>query len=235
MTQMTHKLFVRAAVAAVLVVAGLPAKAQIHGGSLTPPVSANELAQRVAAARAEFASVLANALSPDSVRAMLRIIKEQQNLAGGGVTNFDNVNAPCDFDDTTPLLGLEQFAVFFAPLPNGGAILNECGNFGINPLTPPNFLAYNNTSGYPSGGVPRTPELIGVGQGKTTVSLWVSGGAMSGFPLAVVALGDDGVQEIVTTTTSPDWVQITISGTGIQAIDLVGNPISLVVDDIEAQ
>jgi hypothetical protein len=233
--QMTHQVFVRAAVAAVLLVAGLPAKAQIHGGSLTPPVSANELAQRVAAERAEFPSLLANALSPDSVAAMLRLIKEQQSLTGGGITNFDNVNAPCDFDETTPLLGLEQFAVFFAPAPNGGAILNECGNFGINPLTPPNFLAFNNTSAYLSGGIPRTPELIFMGKNKTAVSLWLSGGSMSGFFMSVVALGVEGVEEIVTTTTSPEWVQINLAGAGIEAIALVGNPLWLVVDNIEAQ
>jgi hypothetical protein len=235
MTQSTHKLFVRAAVAAVLVVAGRPAKAQIHSGSLTPPVSANELSQRIAASRAEFASVLAKALSPDSVQAMLRMIEDQQNLAGGGVTNFDNVNAPCLFGGTIPLLGLEQFALFFAPLQSGGAILNECSNFGVNALTPPNFLAFNNTSTYMMGGIARTPELIVVGQNKSRVSLWISGGSTPGFPLAVVALGNDAVLEIVTTATSPDWMQIVLNATGIQAIALVGNPIALVVDDIEAQ
>jgi hypothetical protein len=111
---------------------------------------------------------------------MLRLIKEQQNVTGSGITNFDNVDAPCDFNHTTPLLGLEQFGIFFAPLLNGGAILNECGAFGINALTPPNFLAFNNTTAYLSGGIPRTPELIVLGQNKTTVSLWLSGGSMSG-------------------------------------------------------
>lgn len=235
MTQITDKVLVRAALAVMLVVAGLPANAQIHSGSLAPPVPGNELSQRVAAARAEFASELANALSPGSVQAMLRLIKEQQNLVGGGVTNFDNVNAPCLFGETTPLLGLEQFALFFAPLPNGGAILNECSNFGVNALTPPNFLAFNNTSTYEAGGIPRTPELIVVGQNKSTVSLWVSGGSSPGFLLAVVALGNDRVQEIVTTTTSPGWVQIFLKRPGIEAVALVGNPLWLVVDDIEAQ
>jgi hypothetical protein len=187
---MTHTVFGRAAVAAVLVVAGLPAKAQIHGGSLTPPVSANELAQRVAAERAEFPSVLANALSPDSVRAMLQLLKEQQNLTGSGITNFDNVNAPCDFTEM---------------------------------------------SAYSSGGIPRTPELIGVGQNKTTVSLWLSGGSMSGSFMAVVALGKEGVEEMVTTTTSPEWVQIILVGAEIEAVALVGNPLWLVADDVEAQ
>jgi len=232
-TQMTQKLFVHAA---VLVAAGLPVNAQIHGGNLTPPLSSAELAHRVAAERAEFPSVLANALSPDSVRAMLRLIKEQQqNPAGSGITNFDNVNAPCDFTETTPPLGLEQFGVFYAPLLNGGAILKECSGFGINALTPPNFLAFNNTTAYLSGGIPRTPELIVVGQGKTTVSLWLSGGSMSGSFMSVVALGEQGVEEIVTTTTSPEWVQIILDGAGIEAVALVGNPLWLVVDDIEAQ
>lgn len=233
MMQLTHKLFMRAAVAAVLVVAGLPAKAQIHGGSLKP-VPANEPSRRIAAARAEFASVLANALSPDSVAAMLRLIQDHPSTAGG-ITNFDNASAPCDFSGTTRLLGPEQFAAFFAPPLDGGAILNECAGFGVNAHSPPNFLAFNNETAYSSGVFPKTPELIVVGQNESTVSLWVSGGAMSGFPLAVVALGSDAVLAVVTTNTLPTWEQITVTGAGIQAIALVGNPLWLVVDDIEAQ
>jgi hypothetical protein len=53
--------------------------------------------------------------------------------------------------------------------------------------------------------------------------------------MAVVALGKEGVEEVVTTTTSPEWVQIILVGAEIEAVALVGNPLWLVVDDIEAQ
>jgi len=43
------------------------------------------------------------------------------------------------------------------------------------------------------------------------------------------------VQGIVTTVTTSQWVQLTIAGTGISAIALVGNPQVLLVDDIQAQ
>ena len=50
------------------------------------------------------------------------------------------------------LVGLERFAAFFAPAPNEGAILNECSTFGVLAHSPPNFLAFNNTSLNTSGG-----------------------------------------------------------------------------------
>jgi len=234
MTETTHNLFVHAAVAAVLVIAGVPAHAQVYSGSSTP-VPADELQQGVAAARAAFASVLSNALSTDSMQAMLSFIKDQQTADGGGVTNFDDVTAPCLFVDTHQLFGREQFAAFFSPLPNGGAILNECSNFGVSAHSPPNFLAFYSLGAYTLGGTPILPEAILVGANKTSVSLWVSGGAKPGYPVALVALGAGAVQQIITTTLTSDWVQITLSGSVIQAVALIGSPLQLVVDDIEAQ
>jgi hypothetical protein len=38
-----------------------------------------------------------------------------------------------------------------------------------------------------------------------------------------------------TITTSSTWVQVTVTGTGIAAIGLVGDPYWLVVDNIQAQ
>jgi hypothetical protein len=105
----------------------------------------------------------------------------------------------------------------------------------VNALSPPNFLAFNNEAAYTSGVIPKTPELIVVGPSESSVSLWVSGGSMSGFPLAVVALGNDAILAVATTNTLPTWEQITVAGTGIQAIALVGDPLWLLVDDIEAQ
>jgi len=232
----TQKLFVRAALAAALVLTGLPVKAQTHGGSRTPLPSPAEFAQRLAAAQANFPSVLANALSAESIKATMLLIKQHPISDTKGLTNFDNVTAPCDFDETSPLIGPEQYAGFEAPAPNGGAILNVCSNFGVAAHSPPNFLAFNNLSGYSGGGVPETPELIYVGKSTTSVSLWVSGGANPSYPYAIIAYGaDGGVLGMVTGNTSEAWVQQTIAVSGIVAISLVDNPVYLLIDDLQSE
>jgi hypothetical protein len=174
--------FQSAALTAVLIIGAFSANGQIQNGTTEPAPA--DLAQRVAAAEAQFPSVLAKALTPESVAAVLLIIKNHPKQTGAGVTNFDNVAAPCDFSDTTPLLGPEQFAFFLAPPPNGGAILNECAMFGIDAHSPPNFLAFNNTATYTSGGIPATPELIVLDRPSTSsVSFWVSCGSNVSTPV----------------------------------------------------
>ena len=86
-----------------------------------------------------------------------------------------------------------------------GAILNECSNFGVNAYSPPNFLAFNRTLTYTAGGVPKTPELILVGPNRSTVTFYASGGARSGYPLGIVALGPSGVIGMQTITTASTW------------------------------
>jgi hypothetical protein len=218
---------------AASLLAGLPASAEIAGGTRNPAPAGDQSAL-IAAAKAEFPSVLARALSSESIAAMVKIIKEAPST-GPGLTDFDNVSAPCDFDGTTALRGVEQFASFNAPGTSGGAILNECSNFGVEAYSPPNFLAFNRTLTYTAGGVPKTPELILVGPNRSTVTFYASGGARSGYPLGIVALNSSGVIGMQTITTSSTWVQVTVTGTGIAAIGLVGDPYWLVVDNIQAQ
>lgn len=218
-----------------LVLAALPAFAQISGGILNAP-PAGDLSQRISTAQAEFASVLAKALSPENVAALVRRVKEAPSVPDGiSGTNFDNVNAPCDFIGTLPLRGHDEGAGFIAPPPNGAAILNGCGNFGVDPRSPPNFLAFNALAAYNTEGVATLPELILVPPNKSSVSLWASGGSKPGFPFAVVAVNSGGVIGVLTTITSSDWVQLTLAASNIAAIYLVGNPIQLVIDDITAQ
>lgn len=231
--------FLTVAIAATLILAGMPLSAQTSGGKLNA-TPGGDLSKQIATAKAQFASQLAQALSPDSIKAMLQLLKDapadtDTDTVTASLTNFDDVSAPCNFIGTVPLRGREQFAGFLAPTLDGGAILNGCSNFGVNPHSPPNFLAFNNAASYDDGGVPKLPEMIFVGRNKSSVSLWVSGGTHSGFPIAMVALTTSGVRGFVTTTTAPDWVQLTIAGTQIQAILLVGQPLWLVVDDIQAQ
>lgn len=82
---------------------------------------------------------------------------------GATVINFDDVVKPCTFDATTALRDAYSAlgVVFSGPGVNdGGAILNECGSFGVTGHSSPNFLAFNLGAVLSNGGIPRGPETI---------------------------------------------------------------------------
>ena len=91
-----------------------------------------------------------------------------------GDIDFDDGTQPCNFDQTVALtteysgLGV----VFSGPGGNdGGAILDQCGNFGVSGYSPPNFLAFNVNSGLSNGGIPRGPETLTFSVAVDTVAI----------------------------------------------------------------
>ena len=77
--------------------------------------------------------------------------------AGTRTINFDDVTAPCNFGLTAPLTTQYQAqgVTFAGPQAGeGGAILNECGGFGVTGHSVPNFLAFNTT------GYAKPPETV---------------------------------------------------------------------------
>ena len=225
-----------AALGLILALLAHPASGQIVGGVINTSFQ-NKPAESREAIQEEFQALLAQALSPKNVAEvtalssrLARVLEQTTYL-----TDFDDVTAPCLFSDTEgPLYGRHQNAFFSGFNGNGGAILDQCSNFGVDAFSQPNFLAFNRLNNPPPGAF-ILPELIVVGPDKSNVSLWVSGGALSGYPIAAIAIGQHAVKGMVTTTTTSDWVQLTLSAPGIQSVLLVGNPAWLVVDNIEAQ
>ncbi len=120
---------------------------------------------------------------------------------GAIVINFDDVAAPCSFDQTTALR--DQYAglgvLFMGPAANdGGGVLDQCGNFGVSGHSPPNFLAFNAGSAFSNGGIPRPPETITFINGASYVQVNAGsyGGAgqivtMEAFDAAGSSLGSD--------------------------------------------
>ena len=105
--------------------------------------------------------------------------------AEAALINFDtdangqSINASGLFIDTTRLTEL------YAPLGvnfsgpggnNGGAILNQAGNFGVNARSGLNFLAFNRDSTLSDGGVSADPETISFDTLLNSVSIFASGG-----------------------------------------------------------
>ena len=83
--------------------------------------------------------------------------------AGGVLIDFDDATQPCSFSSATRLttaysaLGI----TFQGPGGNdGGAILDECGGFGVSGHSSPNFLAFNPPLTMNDGGNPTAPETL---------------------------------------------------------------------------
>lgn len=91
-----------------------------------------------------------------------------------GDIDFDDGTQPCTFDQTIALtteysaLGV----VFSGPGGNdGGAILDECGGFGVTGYSAPNFLAFNTGANLSNGGIPRGPETLTFSVAVDTVAI----------------------------------------------------------------
>lgn len=110
--------------------------------------------------------------------------------------DFDDVEAPCSFSDQYPLgdeyvdLGVE----FAGPAEgDGGAILNECGNFGVSGHSAPNFVAFNWDATMANGGTPTGSEYIYFTEPVNYVSVLVGSGSGAGATLSMRAYDSDGV------------------------------------------
>lgn len=105
--------------------------------------------------------------------------------ARGGFIDFDTdasgnpIVAPGLFVDATALRELyAPLGVHFTgpgPL-DGGAIIDESGNFGVPALSGRNFLAFNRGATMSDGGIPNDPETISFDAAQSFVSIFASGG-----------------------------------------------------------
>ena len=132
--------------------------------------------------------------------------------------------APSLFINTVALTNLyAPLGVTFAgPGGNdGGAILNQSGNFGVNALSSPNFLAFNRGEGVTlsDGGRPIDPETITFASPVTSVSIFAAGGALPGT-FEMEAFDEFSASVDIDTVTTADFAQLTVSGPGIVRVVL---------------
>lgn len=157
----------------------------------------------------------------------------------GAFINFDEAAQPCFFIDANPLrneyLG---FGVTFSnPNPNGldgGAILDECGNFGVTGHSSPNFLAINCSAGMMNGGFASPPEYLDFPNTASFVGLRVGSGAGQGIELSMEAY--DVNQQLVDSDSvilTPAMQTLLVSGPGISRVVVgVMGPCIWVLDDL---
>ena len=150
--------------------------------------------------------------------------------------DFDDVAAPCVFADTTALR--EQYSSlgvhFTGPGVNdGGAILNMCGNFGLDARSGENFLAFNRDSEMEDGGIPKEPETIEFDQLMRYVSIYAAGGRnVDSFTMDAY----DALDNLIDTdaVATQGWAELSVSSqAGISRIVLsqTGNN-AFVYDDL---
>lgn len=169
-------------------------------------------------------------------------VTSQVSIPGQTVIDFDHdqsgasLSAPCLFVQTTPIR--EQYALlgvhFSGPdASSGGAILDQCSNFGVSAASGTNFLAFNATATYTSVGTPASPETITFDSPVSAVSMLASGGFTSS-PGQLTAFGMTNNLLAADSEILPQGSYVTLqvsSGAGIRKVVLTG-PSLFVVDNL---
>jgi hypothetical protein len=151
------------------------------------------------------------------------------------VIDFDASSAPCLFIETTALRdAFVDLGVFFdGPAGNdGGAILDECGGFGVSGQSSPNFLAFNSGARMSDKGIAREPETLLFDPLVSLVEIRAGSGTSAGQILTMEAFGPGG--ELVDMDSLPLAQQLqslSVAGVGISEVRISGPPI-FVLDDL---
>jgi hypothetical protein len=136
------------------------------------------------------------------------------------------ITAPDLFENTTRLtevyapLGIHFFGPDGSNGRDGGAILDQKGNFGVAALSGPNFLAFNRGIPMMDGGNPQDPEIITFDMLATNISIFAAGGhdiktfLMEGFDA-------DGMLVASDTVITQGWAELEVAWSlGIRSVRL---------------
>ena len=152
-----------------------------------------------------------------------------------GFVNFDDAPSTCSFSDTVATTNeYAAFGVTFSgPGGNdGGAVLDECSNFGVTGYSSPNFLAFNTGASNSDGGVPQGPETMTFD--PLINSLTLNCGANAGGTVTLecfdgggASLGSDTIN--VSSVLSP----LTVADSGIASCVVSFTAALMVCDDLD--
>jgi PEP-CTERM motif len=168
--------------------------------------------------------------APAMILVALALLLSGMGQAKAGLINFD-VDA-----NGNPIQGYSSFGGsaltdLYAPLGvhfsgpgknDGGAILDQVSNFGVNARSGSNFLGFHSGGTYPNGGAPIGPETISFDTPQSAVSLFASGGSNSdmfvldAFDSNNVLVTTSGIQ----TALAGEYTQLSVAGQGIRKVVL---------------
>ena len=141
-------------------------------------------------------------------------------IAGGRaeatLINFET-GAPSTFDQTTPLTELyAPLGVHFSgpAAGQGGAILDENGNFGLNAHSGLDFLAFNRST------FANDPETIRFDTLQSEVSIFAGAGGVGTYTLAGFDANGAPVASVVGSNASGQYIFLDLVGAGIRSVVL---------------
>lgn len=110
--------------------------------------------------------------------------------AAGAITlTFDEMEAPALFSDARPVRG--QYAPLGVLFSGTGAVLSSVADFGVTGFSPPNMLAYGNSSTFRRTGESMTSDVIRFSAPQDSISFDVGSG-FSPLVLELTGYGADG-------------------------------------------
>jgi hypothetical protein len=174
--------------------------------------------------RAAWALLAASAWLTAAGPAGAQVMTIDFDTAPGGGT----VVAPINFSETTRLTTLYAplGVTFSGPGGNdGGAILNQDSNFGVNARSGVNFLAFNRdpNARLSDGGRPIDPETIAFATPQGQVSIFASGGfSANSFRIDAFDAGGSLIGSGTGTSGVGAYVQLSVAAAGIRSVVLTG-------------
>jgi hypothetical protein len=143
--------------------------------------------------------------------------------------NFDTDASGSPLNSPTAFSSTKHLAELYAPLGvhfagpggnDGGAILDQGSNFGINAHSGLQFLAFNRAAGLADLGIARDPEKITFDLLMSDVAVFVGGGSVS-RTFRLDAFDTDGVLVNSKTVATRTFSQLQVaSSAGIRAVTL---------------
>ncbi len=149
--------------------------------------------------------------------------------------DFDDVVAPCRFDDTRALRDeyLDRGVRFRGAGPlDGGAVLHWCSAFSVTGYSGTNFLAFFTGGEYFGGGLEQYPETIEFVQPVVSVRMLVGSGIHPGTASMTAYDADGQVVGLAARAVAPTLAPLSVSAADIRRVVLQGTSFTAVWDDL---
>ena len=152
--------------------------------------------------------------------------------AYSSVPGFLDFDPSCVFGSSIPIMLENHPSTNLLFAGGNGAVLDECGGFGVTGHSSPNFLAWNCTATNADGSVPELPGIMFFPSPVSAVELLVGSSSGSGATATLVALNSSfnpvAFDELTLSTTMQT---LAVQAPAIKAAVLLG-PCVMVADDI---